>query len=141
MPDRLIFTLSRVHSRLTSHFRRELKKEGIDLSPGQIGILFVLAKVKQTTMGHLSQILEIDNAAITRLVDKLDKKKMTERCIDPDDRRKMLLTITAEGMQKALIVKKMAQAANRRIKEGFTEEEIAIYKRVTQAIIEKFNSQ
>lgn len=138
MPDRLLFALSKIHSRLTAHFEKELKRLGIDLSPGQIGILLVLEQRGETTMGHLSRTLEIDNAAMTRLVDKLERQHLAERRINPDDRRQMLIAVTDEGLHKALAVKKMAQAANRRIEAGFSKQEMAVYKRVNQAIIEKF---
>ena len=138
MPDRLIFMLSRVQHRLSSYFKRELKNKGLVLSPGQIGILFVLDGERQTTMGNLSRTLDIDNAAITRLVDKLENKALVERSIDPDDRRQMLIAITAEGLDKAAVVKKIAKAANSKIKEGFTEEEITVYKRVNLEILKKF---
>ncbi len=139
MPDRLLFALSKIHYRLTSHFKKELKRIGIALSPGQIGILLVLEGLSETTMGLLSQTLEIDNAAITRLVDKLEKQQLVSRRVNPDDRRQMLIAITDAGMQKALAVKKVAQAANRKIEEGFSQEDMAVYKRVNQAIIQKFN--
>jgi len=138
MPDRLLFMLSKVQHRLSAHIKRELKKEGVVLSPGQIGILLVLDLDRQTTMGHLGRSLDIDNAAITRLVDKLEKQNLVERRINPDDRRQMLIRITEIGLATAETVKKVAKTANNRIKEGFTEEEIAIYKRVNLAILEKF---
>jgi len=139
MPDRLLFSLSKIHYRLTSHFKRELKRIGIDLSPGQIGILLVLEGLGETTMGDLSRTLEIDNAAITRLVDKLEKSQLVGRRINPHDRRQMLIEITDEGLQKATAVKKVAHAANKKIGEGFSNEEMAIYKRVNQAILQKFS--
>ena len=139
MPDRLLFALSKIHYRLTSHFKKELKRIGIALSPGQIGILLVLEGISETTMGLLSQTLEIDNAAITRLVDKLEKQQLVSRRVNPDDRRQMLIAITDAGMQRAVAVKKVAQAANRKIEEGFSQEDMAVYKRVNQAIIQKFN--
>ena len=98
----------------------------------------MLDRERRTTMGNLSRTLDIDNAAITRLVDKLEKKALVERSIDPDDRRQMLIAITAEGLDQAAVVKKIAKAANRKIKEGFTEEEITVYKRVNLEILDKF---
>ena len=138
MPDKLLFLLSRVQSKLTTHVKRELKKKDIALSPGQIGILLVLERDGQTSMGHLSQTLDIDNAAISRLVDKLEKQKLVKRYINLDDRRQVLIFATEAGMNHAREAKKVANAANSKIKAGFTEKEIAIYKKVNQAILEKF---
>jgi len=123
---------------LTTKIKQDLKKQGIVLSPGQIGILFALRKAHQTTMGNLSQTLEIDNAAITRLVNKLEKQGLVERSINPGDRRQMLITITEKGLEKAGTAVKIAKAANQKIKQGFSEKEMDIFKRVNKAIIEKF---
>ena len=98
MQDRFLFMLSKIQNKLSSHIRRKLKEQGVVLSPGQMGILLALENEKQTTMGELSRILEIDNAAITRLVDKLEKLDFVERQINLKDRRQMLITITSSGM-------------------------------------------
>jgi len=137
--DRLFFMLSRVQTRLSTYFKRELKKEKISLSPGQIGILLVLDRERQTTMGMLSGILESDNAAVTRLVSKLEAKDLVRRHINPDDRRQMLLNITEQGLLQAEVLKRIIEKANMIIKKGFTEEEIAIYNRVNHSMLAKFS--
>lgn len=123
-----------------THMKKEMQKQGVAFSPGQIGILLALENMGQTAMGNLSQALEIDNAAITRLVDKLEKQKIVERKINPDDRRQILISATKEGLEKAQILKQIAQATNRKITDGFTQEEIATYARMNQEIIAKFSS-
>ena len=138
MPDRLFLMLSRIQHRLTVYMKKELKKEGVVLSPGQVGILLVLEQDGQTTMGKLSRTLDIDNAAITRLVDKLEKRALVERRVNPEDRRQIMITITNRGQDQAGAVIKVVRAANRKIRDGFSEAEMAVYKRVSLAILEKF---
>ena len=138
MTDRLLFMLSKVQHKLTTYIRNELKQEGIALSPGQIGILLLLKQERPTTMGQLSQTLEIDNAAMTRLVDKLEKQGLVERQINPEDRRQMLISITGTGLGQAGTVKSVVNAANRKIGEGFSQDEMETFKRVNLAILEKF---
>ena len=139
MPHRLIFALARVQQRLTAHLKKRIEEEGIKLSPGQTGIMLVLENRGQTTMGDLSQTLEIDNAAITRLVDKLEKQHLVERTINPDDRRQILITITEKGRSQAEIVKQIAKATNQQMVQGFSAEEVSIYQRINQAIIQRFS--
>ena len=138
MPDKLLFMLSKIQHAVITRIKKELKKEGIVLSPGQMGILLALEKDKQTTMGKLSQAVEVDNAAASRLVDKLEQQNFVERYINPGDRRQVIIAITEEGLNKAEIVKNIAKAANAKIKEGFTEKEISIYRQVGLGIIDKF---
>ena len=140
MPDRLLFSLSRIHYRVTSHFKNEFKKQGIDLSPGQMAILMALKRDRETTMGTLSRTIEVDNAAATRLVDKLEKQGLVERRLNRSDRRQMLIAITGEGLKRAQMLKAIVHDVNRRIAEGFSEEEMKIYQRVNQTILERFSS-
>ena len=90
-------------------------------------------------MGALSSTLDIDNAAMSRLVDKLENLSLVERQINPADRRQMLISITGQGLEKAAVVKAVAKSANTRISEGFTKAEMDIYRRVNLAILEKFS--
>jgi len=138
MTDRLLFMLSKVQHKLTTYVRNELKKEGIALSTGQIGILLVLDQQRQTTMGSLSQALEIDNAAMTRLVDKLEKQGLVARKINPKDRRQMLISIMDTGLHQAEILNKVINTANRKISQGFSQKEMEVFKSVNQAILENF---
>lgn len=138
MSDRFLFLLSKVQNALTVHFKKELKKEGLDITTGQFAIMVALEQVRQTTMGDLSRLLDIDNSAITRLVDKLEKQGLAERRINPDDRRQMLVSVTDQGLEKAVILKRIAQEANQRIQDGFTPAEMDTFKNVNQGILKKF---
>ena len=138
MNDRWLFLLSKVHFAVTVHFKKELKKEGLDITTGQFAIMIALEQTGQTSMGDLSRILDIDNSAITRLVDKLEKKQWVERRINPEDRRQMLVTITNLGLEKAVILKRIARSANAKIQEGFSDAEMITFKKINQGIIQKF---
>lgn len=140
MSEKLFFLLSKVQYAITVHLKKELKKMGLDITTGQFAIMMALELVGKTTMGELSRILTIDNSAITRLVDKLEKQSLAERTINPDDRRQMLVSITDEGREKAVILKRIIQEANARIYEGFSEADMDAFVRVNQGIIRKFNS-
>lgn len=139
MSEKILFMLARIQHALTMHVKTELKKEGIVLSPGQIGILLALEKEKQTTMGELSRILEMDNAAASRLVDKLEKQGLVERLINPKDRRQIKIRATDKGLGQAVITKNVIKTVNLTIQDGFSKEEIETYNRVNQSIIQKFN--
>jgi len=138
MSDTLLFLMSKIQHALTTHIKQELQKEDIVLSPGQIGIMLVLERNRKTTMGELSQTLDMDNAAASRLVDKLEKKQMVERVINTSDRRQVNIGITEHGLHDAGIVKGIVRSANLKIQEGFSDKELEIYQRVNQSILKKF---
>ncbi len=50
----------------------------------------------------------------------------------------MLITINKNGLDKAKIVKKIAKIVNNKIKKGFSNDEMEVYKRINNQILEEF---
>ncbi len=140
MTDRFLFMMSRIQNRILGHIKKELKKENISLSPGQMGILLALEKEETTVMGQLSQVLDMDNAALTRLVDGLEKKELVIREINPENRRQILVTITPMGLEQAEVLNPIVRATNDLICHGFSREEMGIYKKINQTILDRFTT-
>lgn len=138
MSERLLFLLNRVQHRLTTHVRRELKEQGLDLSKGQMGVLVVLHDGGEHTMGELRDELDIDRAALTRMVDKLESRGLVERRPDESDRRQVLIEATPRGASQAETVDRIFEAASRRIQQGLSEADVAAFRRVNVALLEKF---
>lgn len=138
MADRLLFLLARVQYRLTSHVNRELKKAGVVLSKGQMGVLVALTEEREATMGQLRDMLDVDSAALTRVVDKLEDKQLVRRRSNQQDRRQVLIQATQAGLGQAAEVLRVFKAANGRIQEGFSARELDAFTRVNAAILEKF---
>jgi DNA-binding MarR family transcriptional regulator len=141
MDNLLLFLLSKAQYKLTNYLKLQFKAQGIDISPGQMGILFLLDQQDLRSMSELSRILEIDNSAITRLVDRLEKSGLVLRQANPQDRRQYLIGITDKGMQQTVKAKIISNAANDKIKEGFSALEIEVFARVMASFDDKFGSQ
>ena len=138
--DRLIYLISRAQHCLKVHLMKAFSAEGLDLTPVQAGILFLL-KEGPKTMTQLSRMLGIDNSAITGLVDRLGNAQLAERRPDPADRRKWRIHITDKGraeIDRALVI---VRRVNGDIKDGFSTEEIAVFKKVLTSFLEKFNKE
>jgi DNA-binding MarR family transcriptional regulator len=138
MDDRLLFLLSKAHYKLTNHLKLKFKEQKVNISPGQTGILFLLERKDLRSMSELSRILEIDNSAITRLVDRLEKSGLVRRQSNSADRRQYLIEITGKGMQQISAARKISNAANTKIREGFSDKEIEIFQRVMASFDHKF---
>ena len=138
MSDRYLFMMSRIQNRILRHIKGELKKEGLSLSPGQRGVLMALDKPGESLMGELSRTLDMDNAALTRLVTGLEKQGLVSREINPANRRQIRVSITSAGKRQADILIPIVRNANDLISRGFSPEEMALYNRVNQAILDKF---
>ena len=135
--DRLIYLLTRAQHSLMTHLKHELNAKGNTITPAQAGILFLLRK-NDHTMTKLSQILAIDNSAITGLVDRLEKSGLAHRTANPDDRRTYLIRITDKGTAAIQEAYGTIKRVNEEIKSGFSESEIETFKLVLNNILKKF---
>ena len=138
--NRLIYLLTKAQHRLVNYLKKELLAENIKVTSVQSGILFLL-KQRPHTMTELSRELAIDNSAITGMVDRLERVDFASRERHPSDRRTFLITITAKGLEEINKAKLTIRKVNDQIKEGFSEEEVEIFKRVLNGVLTKFENE
>ncbi len=138
MTDKIIFHLSKAEHRIKTHMTGKMKEKNIQISAGQSGVLFLLQQKNDLKMSEISRLLSIDNSAITRIIDHLEKNGLVKRQLNPDDRRQYLICITEKGKKEISIVGNIANQTNETIKEGFTEDEIGIFLRVLASFEKKF---
>ncbi|HOT45202.1 MAG TPA: MarR family transcriptional regulator [Spirochaetota bacterium] len=138
MDDRLLFLMSKAQRTLKNYLKREFTTGGVAISPAQSGILFSLKLRNGLSMNQLSELISIDNAAVTRHVDLLERNGLVTREQDAGDRRKCLIYITDKGIVEAYKSKVIAHRINTMLKEGFSEDEIKIFKRILSSFLIKF---
>ncbi|HPJ40155.1 MAG TPA: MarR family transcriptional regulator [Spirochaetota bacterium] len=138
MADRLLFLLSRAEFSLKKYLKGKFREKNISITPGQMGILFLLKSRDAMTMSDLGTALYIDNSTITRLVDRLESRDLVRRVMNPEDRRQYLLSITDKGTDVIHSAKDIVRSTNDLIMKGFSKEEIDSFKRVLESFSVKF---
>jgi len=126
--NRLFFLISKTENSVTVYVKQQLSKAGLKVSPGQLGILFLLKNRNRQTMSELSTELETDNSAITRAVDRLEKAGFVERQMNVNDRREIYILITESGIAETENVKKVIASFNKKVEKEFTTEELDAFK-------------
>ena len=99
--DRLIYLLTIAQQALKDHTNRNLLDKGGKVTYAQAGILFLLRKKDGRYMSEMGQIIGVDNSAMTRLVDRLEKAGLVKRQIDPENRRAISILLTPAGREEA----------------------------------------
>jgi DNA-binding MarR family transcriptional regulator len=90
--------VSRVHQGLREAFENKLAPVGI--TPAEWGILAHLRKGVETP-AELANCLGVNRAAVTRLLEHLTSVGLVERAPNPDDRRSILVKLSASGERVA----------------------------------------
>lgn len=75
------------------------------------------------TMGELSKELDVPLSTATRIIDKLVESGFAERVADPEDRRVVRVTLTADGRDTYQVVYSFIRQRIGQIMSRFTDEE------------------
>ncbi len=129
MDNRIFFLISKTENAMNSYIKQQFAKAGLKVTPGQLAILFLLKGKNRQSMTDLSQGLEIDNSAMTRLIDRLEKNGLVERNNSTNDRREYHIIITEAGILETERVKKVIVAINKKIEDEFSLKELDEFKR------------
>jgi DNA-binding MarR family transcriptional regulator len=73
-----------------------------DLTLHQLRVLFHLHYHGDRTMGQISAKLQVSDPTATGVIDRLVERELVERAADPDDRRRVLVRLTASGREHVL---------------------------------------
>ncbi len=137
--DRLIYLVFMAQQRLKTHITNVLLTEGITVTLGQAGILFLLQLHDGQTMTALSKALAVENPTLTGLIDRLERSAFVRRQAGPEDRRSFRIYLTPDGNKECERVKPIINRINDEMKAGFTKEGIEVFKNVLQSLFKKFD--
>ncbi len=117
LPDELVasptFLLKRLG--LSVKERTMAGYEETGLHPYHHAILIVLDDGSRETQGSIADVLGYDRGQLVGLLDELEDRGLVERRRDPNDRRRHLVTLTADGKRALRRLRSLA----RRIEDDF----------------------
>ncbi|WP_454764003.1 MarR family winged helix-turn-helix transcriptional regulator [Cupriavidus campinensis] len=107
----------------------------LDINGQQMGILLSLNRGMAATPFEISKLLGIDSGLMTRMLDKLEEKRLLERSRSIDDRRVVNLILTEKGKAVAAQIPEIAPEVLNHHLKGFSEAEFAEFRRLLQKFV------
>ena len=95
LEDQVGHLLRRAHQRHTAIFQATIADQ--QLTPLQFAALMKLADVGEASQNHLGRLTAMDAATMQGVIKRLIARGLIARRPDPDDRRRLLLTLTGDG--------------------------------------------
>lgn len=138
--DRLIYLLSIAQQALKDYTNRTLSDKGGKVTLAQAGILLLLKEKDGRYMSEMGQVIGVDNSAMTRLVDRLEKAGMVKRQIDPENRRAISILLTQTGLKEATGALTVIKNINKEIKKDYSSVEVDAFKKILGGILRKFKA-
>jgi MarR family transcriptional regulator, lower aerobic nicotinate degradation pathway regulator len=106
LDEQIGFILRQVWQRHATIFSREI---GSNLTPTQWAALSKLNETGPCSQNQLGRLTAMDVATIKGVIDRLSARGLTETSADPDDGRRLLVSLTRVGQQLAEKVAPNAQ--------------------------------
>ena len=119
------FTLERTAKRMKQFFQQTLTAAGADITIDQWVVLQVLNQEDGLSQLQIAQATYKDAPTITRIIDLLCKKSLTQRSIDPDDRRRFRIQLTPEGQQTIAEVLPIIERARKKAWKGLDQQKMS----------------
>ncbi|MDE2377648.1 MarR family winged helix-turn-helix transcriptional regulator [Bradyrhizobium sp.] len=98
LDEQIGFILRQVWQRHAAIFAREI---GTNLTPTQWAALSKLAETGPCSQNQLGRLTAMDVATIKGVIDRLSARGLTETSSDPEDGRRLLVSLTRAGQQLA----------------------------------------
>jgi DNA-binding MarR family transcriptional regulator len=128
------YLISRVKSTASNLItQRTMAEHGI--TSQQASILFMVASGKCLLAAELAREYGIDASAVTRLIDRLEKRGLLTRVRSNEDRRVVRLALTPEGQGIARRLPAMFTGVMDGLLSGFTPEEVGFLKSMLRRVL------
>ena len=128
------YLISRVKSTMSNMVTQRAVAE-LGVTSQQASILFMVATGKCTLAAELAREYGIDASAVTRLVDRLEKRGLLQRVRSSEDRRAVHLALTPEGLAIAARMPAIFRSVTQHLSAGFTPEEVGFLKSMLRRIL------
>lgn len=128
------FMITGVRNAIWSSIERELQP--LDITAAQFVVFNTIAKGRGSTIGDLCRVLGYDSGAMTRLLDRIEKKGLVRRVANPDDRRSYLIELTEQSAALVPKARRQVQAVFGELLQGFEEREAVALKASLEKILE-----
>lgn len=114
--------LTKISSKIRTAFNKQVTAHGLTYPRARA--LFRLAKKQNMTQSELACEMELEQATLVRLLDRMEENRLIERRVDPNDRRVKLIVLTPHGEEQAALVRAIADRMRAQIFQGISPEQL-----------------
>lgn len=137
--DSMCILLARSEQKHFSYTKKMLDQSGLEISPGQLVVLYSLFNKDNISISELSKNVLLDNSTLTGLIDRLEKAGLVLRIDTPNDRRSYQIILTEKAKAHKSTILTVMNEIESKMLEGCSEAEISTLRSILQRILVNFN--
>lgn len=128
------FLLDRTARTVKQYAQRRFKDLGFNITVDQWLVLRHLSENNDLNQKELAELVSKDHPTLTRIIDLLCEKGLTERKIHPEDRRCFKVSLTPAGNEKVKQILPQIKDVRLKAWEGLSEQDFNQFKRILNSI-------
>jgi DNA-binding MarR family transcriptional regulator len=119
------FLVAKIHRAGGRIFARMLRERGLAIDPAHGRVLFVLWEEGSMAINELAKRVSLGKSTLTNTIDRLEAAGQIVRVRSVDDRRKILIELTARNEAVHRIYEEVSADMTRLFYRGFSKDEAA----------------
>lgn len=141
LEDVIYFMMERNMRRARHITYQVFNKHGIDLTVDQWVTLKKISETENISQKEIAEAVFKDAPTVTRIIDLLCKKGLTERKTNPNDRRKFFIHLTEEGEKTIRSVFPLVKLLRLQSTKNFSKEELNELRNYLNRIFDNLNNE
>ena len=133
------FLISKIHYLGRRIFNQMLKRDQIDVNPGQGRILYVLWHNDEIPINELAKQTALGKSTLTTMLDRLETEGHLTRVPSQDDRRIILIKLTEKNKPLHEKYRRVSQEMTAQFYRGFTAKEIDTFEAFLARILKNLS--
>jgi DNA-binding MarR family transcriptional regulator len=128
------FLLDRTSRRVKQYAQQQFKLQNFGITVDQWLILKKLNETDNLSQSELAEVAFKDTPTLTRIIDLLCEKGLTERRMDAQDRRKFIVHLTELGQAKVQELNPKVDLIRQKAWENLSQGDFEHFKKVLETI-------
>ena len=135
------FLISKIHYLGRRIFNQMLKRDQIDVNPGQGRILYVLWNNDEIPINELAKQTALGKSTLTTMLDRLESEGHLIRVRSQDDRRIILIKLTEKNKALHEKYRRVSQQMTAQFYRDFTAKEIDAFEAFLVRILQNLSDK
>lgn len=137
--EKLSYVLARICHSHRNYVNAELSELGLHV--GQEMFLLCLGEREGLMQSELAACLCVQQATVTRMLDRMEKSGLVKRCKDPGDQRVSRVNLTERGRDLLEPIAQLWCQVETKMLQGFTREERILLRRMLLQLYDNLADQ
>ena len=134
----ICFNVGRVMRRVYDHYEKRLSP--FSLTPPQYFVFNALWMGDGISVGELGERVSLDSSTLTGVIDRMERSGYVERQLNPQDRRSVLVFLTAKAREVGPRILEFADKLDASLRQPFSNEEMDTFEQVLRSLAEPLGS-